>query len=50
LTERESPSVWTVVKKSALRRLGQPLLVWYVVLLGIGVVVIVASLLAMRFG
>jgi tetrahydromethanopterin S-methyltransferase subunit G len=42
--------VWAVVKASALRRLGRPLLIWYAVVLGIGVVVVLASLLVMRFG
>jgi hypothetical protein len=50
LTLTEPPTVWAVVKASALRRIGRPLLVWYVVLLGIGVVVVLTSLLVMRFG
>lgn len=44
------PSVWAVVKESALRRLGRPLLVWCGVLLALGAVVVLASLLVMRFG
>jgi hypothetical protein len=50
VTEDEPPSVWAVVKASALKRLGRPLLIWYAVLLGLGAVVVLASLLAMRFG
>lgn len=44
------PSVWQVVKASALNRLGKPLLLTYLALLVFGVVVVLASLLAMRFG
>jgi len=43
-------SFWAVVKASALRRLGRPLLVWYGVVLGIGALAILASLVAMRLG
>lgn len=50
LTEPELQSVCAVVKASALRRLGRPLLVWYAVLLALGAVVVLASLLVMRFG
>jgi hypothetical protein len=50
MAAKQPPTVWAVVKASALRRLGRPLLVWYAVLLGIGVVVVLASLLVMRLG
>lgn len=50
MTTEQPPKVWEVVKASALKRLGKPLLIWYAVLLGIGVVVVLASLLVMRFG
>lgn len=43
------PSFWAVVKASALRRLGRPLLIWYAALLGFAVVIVLASLLVMRF-
>jgi hypothetical protein len=43
------PSFWKVVKASALKRLGLPLLKAYGVLLVAGVVVVLASLLVMRF-
>jgi hypothetical protein len=44
------PSVWAVVKASAVNRLGRSLLIWYALLLGLGALVVLASLLAMRFG
>jgi hypothetical protein len=40
--------VGAAVKASALRRLGQPLLAWYLAFLVIGVVVVAASVLVMR--
>lgn len=46
----QAPPVWDVVKASALKRLGKPLLIWYGVLLVIGVVTVTVSLLVMRFG
>jgi hypothetical protein len=42
--EGEPPSVWAVVKASALRRLGKPLLWAYLVLLVLGALVVAASL------
>lgn len=46
----EPPSVWAVVKASALRRLGKPLLLAYLMLLVLGVLAVVVSLLLMRLG
>ena len=42
--------VWSVVKASALHRLGKPLLVAYALLAVFGLVVVAVSLLVMRFG
>jgi len=50
VTEPGPPSVWAVVKMSALRRLGKPLLWTYLVLLVLGVLVVAASLVLMRVG
>ncbi len=44
------PSVWAVIKASALSRLGRPLLLTYLALLVFGVLVVLGSLLVMRFG
>jgi hypothetical protein len=46
----EWDDVSAVVKASAVNRLGKPLLILYAVLAMIGVVVVAASLLVMRFG
>ena len=43
-------AVWGAVNESALRRLGKPLLLAYLVLLVVGIVVVGASLLWMRSG
>lgn len=49
-----SPSLarqfWSVVKASALHRLGKPLLLTYLALLVFGVVVVLVSVAWMRFG
>lgn len=41
---------WEVVKASALRRLGKPLLLTYLALLVFGVLVVLGSVALMRFG
>lgn len=41
---------WDVVKASALRRLGKPLLLTYLALLVFGVLIVLGSLLAMWIG
>jgi hypothetical protein len=41
---------WTVIKASALHRLGKPLLLTYLALLVFGVVVVLGSVAWMRFG
>jgi hypothetical protein len=41
--------VWNVVRASALRRLGKPLLVLYALLAILGLVVVVVSVFVMRF-
>jgi hypothetical protein len=48
VSQTEPPSVWAIVKASALRRLGKPLLWAYLVLLVFGVVAVAASLVLMR--
>jgi hypothetical protein len=50
LRPEQPPNAWAIIKESALRRLGRPLLIWYAVLLGIGAVVVLSSLLVVRFG
>lgn len=42
--------VWAVVKASALKRIGKPLLVLYAGLAVFGLVAVALSILAMRFG
>lgn len=42
--------VWVVVKESALRRLGKPLVILHATLAAVGVLVVAISLLVMRFG
>lgn len=41
---------WTVIKASALHRLGKPLLLTYLGLLVFGVLVVLGSVALMRFG
>ncbi len=43
------PDVWAVIKASAERRLGKPLLKAYVFLAVFGIVVVAVALLVMRF-
>lgn len=50
MTNEQAPKVWDVVKASALKRLGKPLLLAYLALLIFGVLAIIGSLLVMRFG
>jgi hypothetical protein len=45
-----SREVWGVVKASALHRLGKPILVWYAALFAFGLIVVAASVVAMRCG
>jgi hypothetical protein len=42
------PDVWAVIKASAERRLGKPLLKGYLLLAAFGIVVVAAALLVMR--
>jgi hypothetical protein len=44
------PRIWEVVKASALKRLGKPLLLAYLALLILGALTVLGSLLVMRFG
>jgi hypothetical protein len=44
------PSVWAVVKASALSSLGKPLLLTYLALLVFGPLVVLGSLIVMRLG
>jgi hypothetical protein len=47
---RGSWSIWAVVRASAVKRLGVPLLRACLLLLVVGMVVVLASLLVLRFG
>lgn len=49
VTLETPPSFWSVVKASAVRRLGVPLLKAYVTLLVLGILVVLVSIVLMRF-